>query len=126
MYLVNSDNEKSTQCDIVIYDPNAMPVVQNDQKQRFFLVEAVASLGEVKSQQSKFELKKTLNKLQKVKEKRKQFKYSDRNHNFRTPKQRDRYSYVGGGPACDYLELIFTFVICKRITERLNKVLVLY
>ena len=120
-FLINSDNEKSTQCDIVIYDPHAMPLVQNEQKQRFFLVEAVASIGEVKSTLSKYELKKTLIKLQQVKEKRKTFKHWDKDHNFRTPKQRDRYSYVGGGPACDYRELMFTFIICKKITNPITE-----
>jgi hypothetical protein len=66
-FLINTNNEVSTQCDIVIYDSKHTPLVQSNELQRFFPIETVCAIGEVKSTLSKAQLKETLLKLSKVK-----------------------------------------------------------
>ncbi|WP_229767942.1 DUF6602 domain-containing protein, partial [Vibrio cholerae] len=48
-FIVNADGNVSTQCDLIIYDKNEMPTLESDYGQRFFPVEAVVGVGEVKS-----------------------------------------------------------------------------
>ena len=48
-FLLNSINEVSTQCDIVIYDKNVTPLIRSNELQRFYPVETVCSVGEIKS-----------------------------------------------------------------------------
>ena len=62
-FLINTCDEVSTQCDIVIYEPKMTPLVQTSELQRFFPVESVASIGEIKSNLKKHELKAAINKL---------------------------------------------------------------
>jgi len=47
-FIINAYDEVSTQCDIVIYDAKNTPLIENDQKQRFFPVETVVAVGEIK------------------------------------------------------------------------------
>src|SRR5690606_33809183 len=65
--LSTKNNNISTQCDIVIYDPTHTPLYETEKKQRFFLIETVVSIGEVKSKLTKDSLKKTINKLARIK-----------------------------------------------------------
>jgi len=62
-FLITTTNKVSTQCDIVIYDPAMTPVCEGGDKQRFFPVESVFLIGEVKSTLSKKEFKEAINKL---------------------------------------------------------------
>lgn len=48
-FIVNASGKVSTQCDLIIYDKNEMPTLESDYGQRFFPVEAVIGVGEVKS-----------------------------------------------------------------------------
>jgi hypothetical protein len=48
-FIVNRNNEVSTQCDLIIYDKNETPDLEGEYGQRFFPVEAVVGVGEVKS-----------------------------------------------------------------------------
>ena len=48
-FLINSYDEISTQCDIVIYDLNNTPLIQDSSNNRFFPVESVIGIGEIKS-----------------------------------------------------------------------------
>jgi hypothetical protein len=68
-FLVNSAGEVSTQADIVIHDISAAPRVESNEHQRFFPVEGVCAIGEVKSRLSKTGLREALNKLARVKAK---------------------------------------------------------
>ena len=61
--LLNHTGDVSSQCDIVIYDRNNTPLIENERNQRFFPVESVAAIGEIKSDMSKRNLKIALNKL---------------------------------------------------------------
>ncbi|MCC7681066.1 DUF6602 domain-containing protein [Janthinobacterium sp. FW305-128] len=66
-FLINSKGDVSTQADIVIYDRSAIPRVESNEHQRFFPVEGVCAIGEVKSRLSKAGLREALNKLARLK-----------------------------------------------------------
>lgn len=66
-FILTTKNEVSTECDVVIYDHNSTPLIQDSDKQNFYPVEVVAAIGEVKSTLTKYELKQALNKLAKNK-----------------------------------------------------------
>jgi len=62
-FIITSKNKVSTQCDIILYDKNNTPII-NDGVLRFFPIESVFAIGEVKSIiNSKAELKQILLKL---------------------------------------------------------------
>lgn len=66
-FLITSTDRVSTQCDIVIFDDKNTPLIENGERQRFFPVESVCAVGEVKSSLSKAELRLALNKLARTK-----------------------------------------------------------
>ncbi|KQO29075.1 hypothetical protein ASF10_22640 [Flavobacterium sp. Leaf82] len=71
-FVINANEQITTQCDIVIYDSNNTPLFESGIKQRFFPMETVLAIGEVKSTLSKRELKNAINKLAKSKSIRKE------------------------------------------------------
>lgn len=66
-FIITSKNRISTQCDIIIYDKENTPLIENS-GQRFFPVECVAGVIEVKSKLTKSTLKEALVKLAAIKE----------------------------------------------------------
>lgn len=68
-FLINAAGDVSTQADVVVYDRSAVPRVESNEHQRFFPVEGVCAIGEVKSRLSKTALRDALNKLARVKAK---------------------------------------------------------
>ncbi len=66
-FIITSLDDVSTQCDIVIFDPNITPLYQGYGKQRFFPIESICAIGEVKSKLSKSDFKLAINKLAKNK-----------------------------------------------------------
>lgn len=69
-FVISPEGEVSTQCDIVVYSRHYAPVIQSAEQQRFFPVESVVAVGEVKSKLSLGDLEAACNKLRKVKEMR--------------------------------------------------------
>lgn len=65
-FIITSQNDISTQCDIIIFDKENTPVIENN-NQRFFPIESVAGVIEVKSVMTKQALKESLIKLSKIK-----------------------------------------------------------
>lgn len=65
-FIITSKDTVSTQCDIVIYDNNTIPLIQ-DNSVKFFPVETVVGIGEIKSSLNKTQFKETLQKWQKTK-----------------------------------------------------------
>ena len=65
-FMISSENNVSTQCDIIMYQRDTMPVVDNDIT-NYFPVEIVKCIGEVKSTLSKSDLKTALVKMAKNK-----------------------------------------------------------
>ena len=66
-FIITSKNRISTQCDIIIYDKDNTPIIENGE-QRFFPIECVVGVIEVKSKMTKSKLKEALLKLSKIKE----------------------------------------------------------
>lgn len=66
-FIITSKNRISTQCDIIIYDKEHTPLIENSE-QRFFPVECVAGVIEVKSKLTKSTLKEALVKLAAIKD----------------------------------------------------------
>lgn len=111
-FVVNSNGRISTQCDIIIYDKTVTPLIRDDQFQRFFPIESVCAVGEIKSHLSLAELKKALRKLAKLK-------------SLRDSLDKPSYAYTlkSGGlhgskfePERDELDQIFTFLICESFS----------
>lgn len=65
-FIITAKNNISTQCDIIIYDKEYTPVIENSE-QRFFPVECVVGVIEVKSKLTKTTLKDALIKLAAIK-----------------------------------------------------------
>lgn len=66
-FIICPNGDVSHQCDIVVFDSQNTPMIENGEKQRFFPVEIVAAIGEIKSNLDKANFKKAINKLSKVK-----------------------------------------------------------
>lgn len=70
-FIINTLDEVSTECDIIIYDKNNTPLIQSKELQKFYPVETVSAVGEIKSILTKAKLKEALEKLSRVKAMRK-------------------------------------------------------
>lgn len=106
-FLINSFEEVSTQTDVLIYDLNNTPVIQNDSKTRFFPVETVVSVGEIKSKLSMASLCEAAVKLAKIK-KIKRISPS----NFFCVNNQSKKNF---SPDVDCHDTIFSFLICEEI-----------
>ena len=69
-FIITHNNNISTQCDLIIYDREHTPVIENSE-QRFFPVECVVGVIEVKSKLTKADLATALRKLADIKRLRK-------------------------------------------------------
>lgn len=122
-FIITSEDEVSKECDVVIYDKVNTPLIQSDEQQRFFPVETVCGIGEIKSTLSKSEFKKAINKLA-------------RNKSLRTSAKRGSYinrSYDNGipfDPKESCLDHLVSFLICKKLdfdcTNLVNEINELY
>lgn len=112
-FVINSNNDISTQCDIVVYDSRVTPLIQSESRQRFFPVETVCAVGEIKSNLSKQDFKIAINKLTKVKRQR---------ENLNT-KTLIRKVFPGeyNPEFCPYDQL-FTFLICQKLDFDLQNI----
>lgn len=107
-FLITASGDISTQADIVIYDKSAIPRVESIEHQRFFPVEGVCAIGEVKSSLSKSELKKALNKLARVKA-----KADDVSSNVFIYRDRALASHTFDRTTVAYDQLI-SFLVCEK------------
>ncbi len=106
-FLISSLNNKSKQCDIVIYDKLYSPKLEDESRKRFFPVEVVSAIGEIKSDLSLLKLKQALNKLARNKSLREEIKHpslsnSSLKHKFQ--------------PSINPDDHVFSFLICNRLT----------
>jgi hypothetical protein len=105
-FLINTEDEISTQCDIVVYDADSTPLIQNEERQRFFPTETVCAIGEVKSKvQSRSDLRKALNKLSTIKRMRE----STTSPTIRTREGTNAFY----DPIATH-DQMFSFLICQR------------
>lgn len=106
-FIITSKNETSTQCDLLIYDKDNTPVIENEE-QRFFPIECVVGVIEVKSRLDKSKLKAALIKLSEIKKLRESV--SSNIYTFKNGRQDKPFSpkYYGR-------DQIATFLICESI-----------
>lgn len=68
-FAINASDEVSSQLDIVVFDKDVSPKIENESRQRFFPIECICCVGEVKSVlRTKVELSDALSRLSRVKE----------------------------------------------------------
>lgn len=108
-FLINKDNAVSTQCDLAIFDPRYTPLVEDAERRRFFPVETVVGVGEVKSALSKADLFAALTKLAEVKRLR---------NVDGSPIRRDESLLLENlGHHFDYM---VSFLICEKLSFQLD------
>lgn len=118
-FLINSLDQVSSQCDIIIFDHNNTPLIENNSELRFFPVETVIGIGEVKSNLSIKDLSEAAVKLalnKKMRQIQNGFCLNDS-------------AKEGFDPENNAHDNLFSFLICneiesfdeKRIIELLNK-----
>lgn len=115
-FVVNSDGKVSHQCDIVIYDAKNTPLIENDEKQRFFPVESVVGIGEVKSTMKKTEFDAALQRLAQVKSMRDAIE-SSRKVIYKAHAEK-KYPY---NPELNPRDQIFTFLICDSVSFKCDQ-----
>lgn len=106
-FLINDIGEVSTQCDIVVYDKNSTPLIENNERQRFYPIETVSAIGEIKSNLDKEGLKLAINKLAKNKLMR---------ENMTSPVAIRRENPGPFEPRNYMYDHIFSFIICNKLT----------
>lgn len=115
-FLINTADEVSTQCDIVVFDSRTTPLIQDNALQRFFPVETTVAVGEVKSILSKVDCKRALNKLARVK-KMAEFvrkpSYSNEPNREYSP---EKYAY----------DRLTTFLVCQKLDFDLKEIISMY
>ncbi len=105
-FLINSQNEISTQCDIIIYDSRNTARIENSTRQRFFPVETTVGIGEIKSTLSKYEFGLALNKLAQNKSLREKIQ---------NPASAIGKSFSSFSPTSVHTDALFSFLICKKL-----------
>ena len=109
-FVVTASGKISSQCDIVIYDRSVTPLIQNANRQKFFPVESVCAVGEVKSVLTLSKLKSTLRKLAEVKMLRDSLSSPSYVHCSKI----EGASKAIFAPERDELDQFVTFLVCER------------
>jgi hypothetical protein len=127
-FLINSHDEVSAQCDIIVYDSESTPLIQSESRQRFFPVETVCAVGEVKSILSKSDLQEALHKLVDTKKIREQI--GRRNPAIRrhqpspsTPESVLRHQLITYDPENFLYDQLITFLICEKLDFNLDNLI---
>lgn len=103
-FIVSPTNKISTQCDIILYDKELTPLIQDDNHNQFFPTDSIKGIGEVKSNLSKGALLEALIKLSKVKEISYEISKESTGYN-NTTYDREHFSNNA-----------YTFLFCNKIT----------
>jgi len=105
-FIITAKDSISTQVDIVVFDTDTTPLYIGGDRQRFFPVESVFCIGEVKSALSKNSLKDAVNKLAAVKRLSEEIPHPSRIHTIgRTPEF---------APQANPFDLTPSFLICQK------------
>ena len=108
-FVISPEGSVSTQCDIIIYSRTHAPIIKTPENQRFFPIEAVVAVGEVKSVvRSSTQLKEALFKLAKLKEMRSKLKGAS--VAFSVFRDIGPYS-----PSTHHLDQIATFLVASKL-----------
>jgi hypothetical protein len=116
-FVINSLGDISTQCDIVIYDSIRTPFIRSKELQRFFPVEPIAAIGEVKTVLTAAKFNEALLKLAKTKEICEKISIPSgvqRQDNI-SKKISQIYSRIEGGMGLLFFELPSTFLVCEKL-----------
>lgn len=111
-FIVNNNNEVSTQCDIVIYNSNYTPLFSDHVNARFFTIETCAAIVEVKSVLNKEDLKKALIKLSEIKKLR---------SNISQPSL-IKSEFMDYDPLENHSDQISTLLICEKLDFNTDKI----
>lgn len=106
-FIITHQNNRSTQCDLIIYDKENTPVIENGE-QRFFPVECVVGVVEVKSKLTKTTLTEALRKLSTIKKLRKDIAHNN-------PYVFKDASYDGFDADANPRDQIATFLVCESL-----------
>lgn len=106
-FIITHNDNISTQCDIIIYDKENTPIIETDE-QRFFPIECVAGVIEVKSKLTKAQMKEALIKLTNIKNLR-----NDINTNIYTYK--DGNNHIPFNTKNNVRDQIATFLVCEKV-----------
>ena len=110
-FVMNHAGDVSTQIDLIVYDKNETPLVQDSENQYFYPVETVCAVGEIKSVLGINDFIKAINKLAKIKVLRERISEID-TQIIRTNPQRPLQSNFD--PIINDSDRMFTFMICER------------
>jgi hypothetical protein len=110
-FLVNSSGSISHQCDVVIYDKSITPLLQSESYQRFYPIESVCAVGEVKSVVSLSELKVALRKMARAKSMRETLHEPYYVHCTKEEANRSVFQ-----PTRDEQDQLVTFLICEKFS----------
>ena len=110
-FLINSIGEISNQCDIIVFDAQTAPLIETGERQRFYPIESVCAVGEVKSELSKAEFIDAINKLGKLKTFRNAIQkpfilHSENKNSF--------------DPINQHTDQIFSFLICQKLNFNIS------
>lgn len=98
-FIITASESISTQCDVIIYQSNIVPLIDNNIA-KFFPVEVVSGIGEIKSNLSKSQFKDALRKIAK-------------NKMLSNERTGEPCKNVGNLEECNYLT---TFLVCNKVT----------
>lgn len=104
-FLITSMDDVSTQCDIIIFDSKMTPIYEEGERQKFFPIETVHCIGEVKSTLNKSQFKEAINKLARNKA------LSER---IKTPTIITKSPPGPFNPVDNPYDVIPSFLICKK------------
>lgn len=112
-FVISSQDKISTQCDLIVYDKEHTPIIENGE-QRFFPIECVVAVIEVKSKLSREDLKEALQKLARIKSLRNDipsnnpYIFKDRN-------------YSEFNPITNQSDQISTLLVCESFGFKIEK-----
>lgn len=115
-FIINSNNEVSTECDLVVFSSLAAPLIQSDELQRFFPVETVVGIGEIKSNLSLKQLEEALIKLSQNKKIRDFIGVEQPSPIFRYTEGTNPYN-----PTKNHFDQVPTFLICNKFDFKFSK-----
>lgn len=106
-FIITNRDDVSTQCDIIIYDKLSNAVVESNLEQKFFPIECVVAVGEIKSDVGSIAaLNSHLDKLSRIKMLREKGKNQE-------VKRRTSIKMVYDPELVPY-DQIFTFLLCNK------------
>ena len=112
-FIITDKNRNSTQCDLIIYDKEHTPVIENGE-QRFFPIESVVGIVEIKSILSKHQFKEALIKLTKIKELKNDIE--NKPYIFKETKSNTKFN-----ARINVQDQLATFLICESIDFEISK-----